>query len=54
MWSSVAAPFIFAILISANGCVVSVAVVMLLWALLAVLDRYCLREVMIVKFVNIS
>ena len=55
MTSGVAAPFIFAIsTISANGCVVSFTVVMLLWNLLAILDSYCLREIMVVKFVNIS
>lgn len=55
MRSGVAVPFISTVLaISANGCVVSFTVVMLLCALLTILDSYWLREVMIVKLVNIA
>lgn len=52
---NVTAPFMFAILtISANDSVISFTIVILLWALLAILDSFNLKEVMIVKFMNTS
>lgn len=55
MRSGVAVPFISTILaISANVCVVSFAVVMLLCALLDIFDSYWLRGIITVKFANIA